>query len=460
MAKQQVVLVDRNDRKLGVEEKLKAHQKNLKHRAFSIFSFNQKNQLLLQKRNKNKYHSGGLWSNTCCSHPAIREETAKAAKRQLKEEMGISCSLKEIFSFNYQTKLGKIFENEFDHVFIGRYNGNPKPDPKEAEAWQWIDLKELKADIKRNPKKYTYWFREVIENYSAKIYNHLQAKNPYCQTTQDTINFFLPSAGCAKAKKSGPCAMCVFYQPWKILKTSPQKPTNKKILALYKKYILPAINFTQTQTLNLFIGGSILDEKEFPFEFIVLIFKNLPSSIKEIVIESRPEYITDEILMKLKNILPKNIKLVIYLGVETMNEKYRQQILKKEISNQDIADVLKKIKKYNIKAGAYLLAGLPYLSKKESILEARKSIKWCLRVRFDQINLCPTVVPQEASILKTLWQKKKFKPLNLKEIIKIIKGCQKYPLIVAELENDPPAIAGLEGSAQEKEYIFNFNQRI
>ena len=168
-----IILVDQNDRALGSSEKLSAHQKNLKHRALSVFIFNNRDQLLLQKRNKNKYHSGGLWTNTCCSHPAPGEETAKAAARRLKEEMGISCSLKEIFSFNYQARLGKIFENEFDHVFVGRYNGNPKSDPKEAEAWQWIDLEKLNQEIKRNPHKYTYWFRKVMENYSDKIYNHL-----------------------------------------------------------------------------------------------------------------------------------------------------------------------------------------------------------------------------------------------------------------------------------------------
>ncbi|MCX6811850.1 MAG: isopentenyl-diphosphate Delta-isomerase, partial [Candidatus Berkelbacteria bacterium] len=179
-----IILVDKNDRELGNEEKLLAHQKNLKHRAFSILIFNRKNQLLLQQRNRNKYHAGGLWSNTCCGHPLIGENILDAAPKRLKEEMGFNCKLKEIHAFNYQVNLGSLWENEFDHIFIGRYNSAPKPDPKEVEAWQWVELGKLKADIKKNPAKYTYWFKFIIEKYWDKIEKALEKEaHPFYKFT-------------------------------------------------------------------------------------------------------------------------------------------------------------------------------------------------------------------------------------------------------------------------------------
>lgn len=169
--KEKVILVDKKDREIGVEEKIKAHKKGLLHRAFSILVFNKKGDILLQKRAKSKYHSGGLWTNTCCSHPRPKESLKKAAKKRLREEMGIECkNLKEIFSFIYKKKVGNLIEHEFDHVFFGKFNGKPKPNKKEAEDWKWIKLTALKKDIKKNPQKYTPWFKIILK----KMENFLQ----------------------------------------------------------------------------------------------------------------------------------------------------------------------------------------------------------------------------------------------------------------------------------------------
>lgn len=161
---EKVVLVNKKDEVIGVEEKIKAHQKGKLHRAFSVFLFNKKGELLIQKRAKSKYHSGGLWTNTCCSHPRPDEKIEEAAKRRLKEEMGINCkNLKEAFSFIYKAKVGNLIEHEFDHVFFGRFGGKPEPDKKEVADWQWIKPPDLEADIKKNPQKYTPWFKIIIK---------------------------------------------------------------------------------------------------------------------------------------------------------------------------------------------------------------------------------------------------------------------------------------------------------
>jgi isopentenyl-diphosphate delta-isomerase len=158
-----VILVDKNDNEIGIEEKLKAHQEGKLHRSFTIFIFNSKGELLLQKRAKTKYHSGGLWSNTCCSHPKPNKNLKEEAKRRLKEEMGIEVDLKEIFSLLYKAKVGDLIEYEFDHVFLGKFDGNPRPNPTEAEDWKWINQKKLKKDLKENPEKYTAWFKIILD---------------------------------------------------------------------------------------------------------------------------------------------------------------------------------------------------------------------------------------------------------------------------------------------------------
>ena len=157
---EQVIIVDENDNEAGVSEKIKAHEAGLLHRAFSVFIFNSKKELLLQKRASSKYHSGGLWSMTCCGHPRPKEKTKDAAKRRLKEEMGFDCSLKKVYSFIYKAKFDNgLTEYEYDNVFVGNYEENPIINPEEAEEWKWADPLFLRKDIKENPENYTYWFK-------------------------------------------------------------------------------------------------------------------------------------------------------------------------------------------------------------------------------------------------------------------------------------------------------------
>ena len=159
MSEEKVVLVDKDDNQIGLMPKMEAHQKGILHRAFSIFLLNSENQILLQKRSSNKYHSGGLWTNTCCSHPRDGENIINAGKRRLSEEMGINTDLIEAFKFTYKAKLENgLTEHEYDHVLIGKYNGNPILNEDEVEDYKWVSLEEVKKDIKKNEKDYTVWF--------------------------------------------------------------------------------------------------------------------------------------------------------------------------------------------------------------------------------------------------------------------------------------------------------------
>ena len=159
-----VILVDRMGREIGTEEKLKAHREGKLHRAFSIFVFNRLGELLLQKRSKTKYHSGGLWSNTCCSHPRLGESHCCAARRRLNEEMGFDCELTELFTFMYHAELeNNLFEHELDHVFIGCYDGEPVPNPDEVDDWKWMDIAALRWEVEETPERYTYWFKLILD---------------------------------------------------------------------------------------------------------------------------------------------------------------------------------------------------------------------------------------------------------------------------------------------------------
>ncbi len=163
MNKEYVVIVDKNNKKIGIEEKLNAHKKGLLHRAFSIFIFNFRGELLLQQRAKTKYHSPGLWSNTVCSHPKPNEEYKQAIHRRLKEEMGFDCRLKKLFCFIYKAELSNgLIEHEYDCVFVGKFDGIPQPNPQEVMNYKWISLKKLKQDIKNNPNRYTVWFKIAL----------------------------------------------------------------------------------------------------------------------------------------------------------------------------------------------------------------------------------------------------------------------------------------------------------
>lgn len=159
-----VVLVDADDRPVGTMEKMEAHRKGLLHRAFSVLLFNGKGELLLQKRAKTKYHSGGLWTNTCCSHPLPGEPVLEAANRKLMQEMGIAADLKIAFSFVYQATLDNgLREHEFDYVLYDTFDGQPSPNPLEAEDWKWLSLEKLAADVARAPQQYTAWFKILLQ---------------------------------------------------------------------------------------------------------------------------------------------------------------------------------------------------------------------------------------------------------------------------------------------------------
>jgi len=159
-----VILVDEKDNELGVMEKLQAHKEAKLHRAFSVFIFNSKKELLLQKRADNKYHSAGLWTNTCCSHPKPGKILIEEAEKRLKEEMGFTCKLKEMFSFVYKAFFfDGLVEHEYDHALIGYYENDPEPNKNEVSEWKWISLEELKRDRHNHPEKYTYWLRESLD---------------------------------------------------------------------------------------------------------------------------------------------------------------------------------------------------------------------------------------------------------------------------------------------------------
>ena len=162
--KEHVILVNESDNPVGTQEKMAAHEQANLHRAFSVFIFNAKGEMLLQQRAKDKYHSGGLWTNACCSHPRPGEKTIDAAHRRLQEEMGFDCELEEAFHFIYKTEFDHgLTENELDHVFIGKYEGEIIPNPDEVEDYKWINLKNLKNDLEEKPDIFTSWFKIAFD---------------------------------------------------------------------------------------------------------------------------------------------------------------------------------------------------------------------------------------------------------------------------------------------------------
>lgn len=158
-----LILVDENDQPTGTMEKLEAHQKAMLHRAFSVLISNSKNEFLIHQRASGKYHSAGLWTNTCCSHPMPGEDTETAAHRRLQEEMGFDCDLEHQFHFIYKTELeNQLTEHELDHVFTGVFDGIPHPDPQEVSTYRWISREDLEAEMTAAPEKFTYWFKEIM----------------------------------------------------------------------------------------------------------------------------------------------------------------------------------------------------------------------------------------------------------------------------------------------------------
>ena len=164
-----VILVDENDREIGTMEKMEAHEKGLLHRAFSVFIFNERGEMLIHQRAASKYHSGGLWTNACCSHPRMGETVEEAAHRRLMEEMGFDCEVDERFQFIYRADLDHgLTEHELDHVLFGTFNGYPQPNPDEVMAWKYIPLPSLLEDIESQPDAYTAWFKIALKAITEK----------------------------------------------------------------------------------------------------------------------------------------------------------------------------------------------------------------------------------------------------------------------------------------------------
>ena len=165
-----VILVDLDNNKVGIEDKIEAHKKSLLHRAFSIFIFNQNKEILLQKRAKNKYHSALLWTNTCCSHQRDGETNIEAGTRRLSEEMGFTTALKEVTTFIYKAPFDNgLTEHEFDHVMTGFYEMDPVINKEEVEAWKWMPVEAIKSDIESNSEIYTAWFKIIFKNFYTHI---------------------------------------------------------------------------------------------------------------------------------------------------------------------------------------------------------------------------------------------------------------------------------------------------
>lgn len=167
---EEVILVDAQDNELGLMEKMEAHRKGLLHRAFSVFVMNQKGELMLQQRAASKYHSGTLWTNTCCSHPRQGETEEQAAHRRLMEEMGFDCPIEKVLEFTYRAELDKgMIEHEYDHLFIGHFDGQPQLNSEEAMAWKWVSIPDLAEDIERSPQSYTAWFKIIWKQFEEYV---------------------------------------------------------------------------------------------------------------------------------------------------------------------------------------------------------------------------------------------------------------------------------------------------
>ncbi len=168
--KQEVILVDINDRETGRMEKLEAHRKGILHRAFSVFIFNNGGDMLIHQRADGKYHGGGLWTNACCSHPLPGETLEEAVYRRLGQEMGLTCRVRKAFDFIYRAEVENgLIEHELDHVFVGVTDAVPQPDKEEVQDWKWADPAKILDDIRIHPENYTVWFAMTLQRVLDEI---------------------------------------------------------------------------------------------------------------------------------------------------------------------------------------------------------------------------------------------------------------------------------------------------
>ena len=160
---QEIILVDVDNQAVGHSEKMQAHREGLLHRAFSVFVFDDSGRLMLQQRAAGKYHSGGLWANTCCSHPPPGRDLIEFAEQRLTEEMGFSCALEPVFQFTYRAVVDNgLIEHEVDHVLFGSFERDPLPDPDEVSNWRWISLQALETELSHRPELYACWLHHCF----------------------------------------------------------------------------------------------------------------------------------------------------------------------------------------------------------------------------------------------------------------------------------------------------------
>jgi isopentenyl-diphosphate delta-isomerase len=173
MIEEQVILVNEQDEPIGLMNKLEAHEKAILHRAFSVFVLNKNNEIMLQQRAHQKYHSPLLWTNTCCSHQRNGETNIQAGTRRLYEEMGFKTELKELFNFIYKAPFDNgLTEHELDHVMIGYFNDEPKINEEEVESWKWMKIEDVKTDMIQNPDIYTVWFKIIFDEFYHYLEDH------------------------------------------------------------------------------------------------------------------------------------------------------------------------------------------------------------------------------------------------------------------------------------------------
>lgn len=170
MQRDKVILVDQNDQEIGYADKMEAHVKGMLHRAFSIFLFNSKKEMLIHQRAAGKYHGGGLWTNACCSHPQPGEDIKHSAIERLHFEMGLQCELQKAFSFIYHSPVENgLVEHEYDHVYLGFTDSTPLPHPDEVQSYRWINTTDLKKEIELQPEKFTFWFKKATHMLLAQF---------------------------------------------------------------------------------------------------------------------------------------------------------------------------------------------------------------------------------------------------------------------------------------------------